>query len=536
MKMAQAVLGDMIIRNSNGVTLKQTTYTSKVQAKLQQLGKRKLTREFLSLILWKQASWLVNVKGLPKEFEVVVRDIWALRLQKLAGRIDLEEEEDDATGTSSSQLYSASADSEAEGREEPARRHLSDIPSLLETLASCYLGIVLLRLPISPGDIQYWAASGALLYNRALAAIPEDMRTPLDPLHAELFETRVILRVGHLQSAVVNLSRAYHQEYQMHFPPINLPILLYRYIKQLALPLEIYPCVRNLAPVINFAFSYPPEVKRDQLSFVPDAQIISLIIVATKLLYPVSSHHIYPTTSTEPASLAMNWQKWLAAKRAHHAKFSRPGRLDYLDAYTARESDVFAWNDTQMDDYLEWYKRTWAQTEPPADNDFRRAMFDLFPIDTDAPPATPEGLNEDLTPNAEALEASRQARIRAVQKGRKQRRVVSDKDGQKRARAGKATSRPGSLYDRFKHAEDLDKPKGGNEAMRALYEEAAKMVELPLKTVVWGVFRTEELFNKWIRAEEKLERQGKESASAEEHDTNRQGSDDNNEDEDMEDV
>ena len=470
---------------------------------------------------------------------MIIRDLWSLRLQKLAPRVDLDE--DDEEGDPQSQVYSSTAESETENEEGEVkvtnRRKLSDTPSLIEALALCYFGILILRLPVSAGEVQRWAASGSLLYYRAVTVLPEAMRDPLGSYYLEMLEPRSVLRSGDLQTTVYNLSGAYRREYQLQFPPVNLHLLLFRYIKDLALPLETYPCVRSLISLSksNFEYStqfigpYPP------VSTVPDAQIISHIFVAAKLLYPISNPRFHPTTPNELASLVLNWQKWLSAKRTHDAKFSSSGRLNYADAWAGNDADVFTWEQSQMDDYLTWYERTWTKSEPPANDDFRKALFDLFPTGTnEMPPTAPEGLDEDLSPNTYTLEASRRERVRAVIGSLRRRKAVSDEDARRRAEKGKPTPRPGVVYERFKNVKDLDGPDGGDGVARALYEQGAEMVELPLEVVVAAVYRVEERLNKWIKAEErkeKLELQERQIMSADED-----GSDDHDVDEEMETV
>ncbi|KAF2229294.1 hypothetical protein EV356DRAFT_475642 [Viridothelium virens] len=472
-------------------------------------GRRQFEHYLLcyQFVLWTQASWLVNVKGLPKELEIVIRDLWSLRLQKLTSRVDLDDE-DEGTG-SQSQVYTSTATSEAESREKwyssKILTRLSDTPSLIDTLGTCYLGVLLLRLPISPSDIQVWAASGGLPYNCVITAIPEAMRLPLSINYRLPLELHNTLQPGDLQTIALNMGCVYQREIRMEFPPVNMPLLLYRYIKELSLPLDVYPCVRSLAPTVPCTFNY--SLPDQRLHQVPDAQIISLIIIAAKLLYPVSNPRFHPTTANEPASLSLNWQTWLSAKRVHDAKFVHSGRLDFADAFAANDADVFTWEDEQMDDYLTWYERTWTRREPPADNDFRKALFGLFPTGTDkGTPPVPESLNEDLTPNSDALEASRRERLRTVQKSLRPRKVIAEEYVDEREQKGKPTPRPGVKYERYKTVEDLDGPRGGDDVMRALYEQGAEMVGLPLKEVVDAVYKMDQRFHLWNQAEVRKEK------------------------------
>ena len=44
-----------------------------------------------------------------------------------------------------------------------------DLPKLIESLALCYLGMVLMRLPASLGELYKWVIEDELVYNRAVS-------------------------------------------------------------------------------------------------------------------------------------------------------------------------------------------------------------------------------------------------------------------------------------------------------------------------------------------------------------------------------
>jgi RNA polymerase I-specific transcription initiation factor RRN7 len=130
------------------------------------------------LILWKQCSWLVNVKGFPKELETVVRDLWGLRLRVFQG----ESERDGYDSGVSVVGFTSSEDelgSDTTGGRSlwsgTSRRSVADtkkwLPKLIETLALCYLGTLLMRLPTSLGEIFKWASKEEMIFTRAVSGI-----------------------------------------------------------------------------------------------------------------------------------------------------------------------------------------------------------------------------------------------------------------------------------------------------------------------------------------------------------------------------
>lgn len=103
----------------------------------------------------------------------MVKDLWALRLQLLKSKTNATSDEDtlfssqpksktDATSdeeTFSSQPQSETeTDDEYEGNGRKWKVRGKEMPRLIETLGFCYLGMILLRLPISIGEMHRYAA------------------------------------------------------------------------------------------------------------------------------------------------------------------------------------------------------------------------------------------------------------------------------------------------------------------------------------------------------------------------------------------
>lgn len=109
-------------------------------------------------ILWKQCYVLIHEKDLPPELwvgrsspligwaadhiQTIVRDLWTLRLSKLLHRL----ESPDRVGSESQTLSSGEERDEDHTRR--ASKRVIGSPKLIETLALCYMGSLLLRLPV----------------------------------------------------------------------------------------------------------------------------------------------------------------------------------------------------------------------------------------------------------------------------------------------------------------------------------------------------------------------------------------------------
>ena len=89
----------------------------------------------------------------------MVKDLWALRLHLLKSKIGATSNDDDDNDDDT--LYSSQPQDgkEIEDENEDAGRTWKvrgegDMPLLIETLGLCYLGTILLRLPVSIGEIH----------------------------------------------------------------------------------------------------------------------------------------------------------------------------------------------------------------------------------------------------------------------------------------------------------------------------------------------------------------------------------------------
>lgn len=91
---------------------------------------------------------------MPSELWTVVRDLWTLRLAKQVDKLETPSTPDQERQAS----FTKAETSDESGNEVPnalqaSGKNASDSPVLVETIALCYLGILLMRLPVGIGDI-----------------------------------------------------------------------------------------------------------------------------------------------------------------------------------------------------------------------------------------------------------------------------------------------------------------------------------------------------------------------------------------------
>jgi hypothetical protein len=115
----------------------------------------------------------------------VVRDLWSLRLGDITW---VDEVGDEGGDESSGQMgFSSQGDSGREtgdttddessvsGEMDRRRRTIArdkGMPRLIDTLAFCYLGALLMRLPIGIGDLHRWATEQEIVYFHAVSTGP----------------------------------------------------------------------------------------------------------------------------------------------------------------------------------------------------------------------------------------------------------------------------------------------------------------------------------------------------------------------------
>ncbi|KAL1957447.1 hypothetical protein VTO42DRAFT_6015 [Malbranchea cinnamomea] len=454
---------------TQGRTVRQKRVASEKVSKVYSGSKAyQLFLEAYQLILWKQCYALIHEKGLPQELEAIVKDLWTLRLHKLYERSDENYLSDDKT----TQVFSSQTELSTAVDEEEQRYHrkkLSDSPKIIDSLGLCYLGILLLRIPVSIGYIQRWILRDEVPFLRAIRFVPDDMKARLPSIYHVALETKVLPTGDQFHRAVSDLVMLYNQDFGVSFPPINSSLLLFSYIKQLALPLEVFPAVRHLQSLIGYTFSFSDSiVGRFHRIYLPEVQLISLVVIVTKLLYPLDDVKRYPYSWKDPAAQAMNWDTWVRTQTEFEEKGRRGERLRKGEAISVSESDAFRMAPQQLDDYMDWYEKMWI------DKQISNSFADMFPTDR----IDGSNINDQDDDEENAISE----KLRVVLSNLKIRKAVA-KDP-----ASPEFFRPGDRYKRYRSENEL------HGKAKALYQAAAKIAGTSLRTLVLAVYMTERKF------------------------------------------
>lgn len=98
---------------------------------------------------------------------------------------------------------------------------------------------------------------------------------------------------------------------------------------------------------------------------------MSLIIIATKLSHPFDDIVRHPESDSDPTTVKMDWKKWEAIMVDKSQEKLKRGDEIYVE-----DTEVVNMSEKQMDQYLDWYQRTWIDgTEPKSTFKYRQVKF-----------------------------------------------------------------------------------------------------------------------------------------------------------------
>lgn len=471
----------------------------------------------LQLILRHQISFLITTANLPSELELIVHDLWVLRILQLDKRVT---DNTSDSQPSSSQAFSASeneeTDTEAGSGAEMLtinrKKKLERVASMVDLLALCYLGCLTLRLPVTPGDIWSWITEGDMPWRRAIRFIPPAMKENL-PGHyrAELFPSP-LLSYRKFYRSITDLKVSLRREYGITWPKLNTPLLLFRALRDLGLPLEVYSAALRVATIVGYSFDALPkeETWRIGVRHLPEAQMAACVVLAVKLLYPFDYRDVgrYPASFSEPAAAVVNWKEWdelvaaLKMKKKENStrdegnedevEVGEEGEKHEKKVLTAEEmlklegEDVFSLSTEQMDQYLDFYTTSFvdeARWTAEGNSGWRNALFEIFPVPGPAPgsrsnqpPSSSQPLsdpNDPKRPNStdptvqEKLEF-----VREVHRFIRPNRAVEEGEDARR------TLRPGAKYAVWNEMDDVP------ENAKRFCEEVGRLIGVDVDMLV----------------------------------------------------
>ena len=431
----------------------------------------------------------------------MVKDLWALRLPLILENLktSLDKPSDAESGTDQSpKLYSSQNDTtDIDSEDEQKLSWERKAPSVLDSVGICYIAMTLLRIPSSLGDYYRWASIDQSLHLQPLKLIPVEMRRQLPIKYLSLLETTTAIRPDRLHKSVFDLIALYKRHFKLEIPPLNYPHLLFHYIHELALPIQVFTIVNSLSALLSNPFSFAPPKFRQPLTTLPELRLLSLLIIALKLNFPFDGYTRYARSITSAGYLKINWTHWLEV-HSHLTTVSQ-SQAPFLPGGEAqvKESDVFSLSNEKLDSYMDWYERTFIDERSSrfASNDLERDLIDLFPTGRhSSQPAAPVRIPDDETDLSSASKTAIVDAIKAVQGAIEPRGVISDERAESQP---KPLPRIGDGYRIYRKEEELEGDAKG------IFEIVARKAGISVRLLLDAVWKTERKLMVWKEKRDK---------------------------------
>lgn len=180
-----------------------------------------------------------------------------------------------------------------------------------------------------------------------------------------------------------DLALLYRQEFGVTFPAINLPLVLFGHVRRLALPcketgstddysrmliirelVEVFPAVNRLSKLLGYTYDFPRSQNgRVKSNDFPEVRLVALLVVVTKLFYPFDDIKRYPVSLKDPQAQLIDWNEWVSLQRKFDDREKEGGKLGRGNEFNVKETDVFQMTPEQLDEYMDWYEKSWVDTK-----------------------------------------------------------------------------------------------------------------------------------------------------------------------------
>ena len=180
----------------------------------------------------------------------------------------------------------------------------------------------------------------------------------------------------------------YNGTFGITIPPLNFQLFLYVRTSKASL----YRCRltgwSNLSiHIVEFGFTYPsPQSGRRRATSHPETQLMALVIVATKLLFPFDSGIVerYPKSLNDAGVIRLDWEEWLNAKMAFDEATSSANSDAMIKGgakMALKDTDILELTDDGLDEYMDWYQGMWINTDRTEEG-VQKRVLDMFPVET----------------------------------------------------------------------------------------------------------------------------------------------------------
>ena len=128
--------------------------------------------------------------------------------------------------------------------------------------------------------------------------------------------------------------------------------------------MEVFPAVNRLGKLVAYDYHFPHTHSRWYRPIhLPEVQLVSLLVVVTKLFYPFDDIKRYPASLKEPSTHLVRWNEWAVSQRMFEEREKDGGKLGRGNEIKVKENDVFQMTPQQLDEYMDWYEKSWIDSK-----------------------------------------------------------------------------------------------------------------------------------------------------------------------------
>lgn len=255
----------------------------------------------------------------------------------------------------------------------------------------------------------------------------------------------------------------------------------------LSFPVDTYTAVHHMSSMLGIDFCFPKHGSRQKRSNLPEIRLVALLVVAVKMYYSFDSQDRHPRSQLDVAVLHVDWDKWGELQEQHDRRLTLNGEIGRGNEMLVTEQDVMKMSGGQLDEYLDWYEKTWINEEDDHHNKkgLPKQLLDMFPTSRiNSSLVAAVGFDAEKKAEGDSLDE----KLRMIQSKLKLRPVVSaESEGKSR----EPLRRLGSLYKRYRKIEDLP-PQA-----KRFHEAAASLIGVSMTTLLMAVRQMEVKLRVW---------------------------------------
>ncbi|CAG8471295.1 3296_t:CDS:10 [Funneliformis mosseae] len=310
--------------------------------------------EFVAMqfILRHHIQIMIKDMGVTPQLENVCKHFWIMYVNKFNGideirknRESMDIDEGEGGGPSNIQ-----GEERRDQYEEDNIELLFELPQNIKCLLKLqyllvilHIGCLWLRLPILIGDIHRWIYDGTLPFLSARQYLPDNIKLHLGR-RINKFEPKVLVKCEVLFDLETRFHLFYKVEYGIRLPEINAPPIIYRYVRDLMLPVELYVMSKDIAQIINLNLFHDFNHNKYN-NYRPPTLLMAIVIITAKMIYGLDERRRFPGENDQFTKHFPSFEDWIKA-------LSDMREALFKKEIPADASDIKEWMNINPDQYI----------------------------------------------------------------------------------------------------------------------------------------------------------------------------------------